>query len=106
MNRIEGVFPLNGDLNKYPLDSYDTTVWLLMTTPARRVQPQPPKVPTGIPEIPHQADELAVSSTALLRNTPVALSVSLSASIPGIQFKGDVSRGDIQEPTGIALHLA
>src|SRR5580658_6047118 len=106
MNRIEAVFPLNGDLNKYPLDSYDTTVRLLMTTPARRVQPQPPKVPTGIPEIPHQADELAVSSTALLRNTPVALSVSLSASIPGIQFKGDVSRGDIQEPTGIALHLA
>jgi Domain of unknown function (DUF4436) len=35
MNRIEAVFPLNGDMNKYPLDRYDTTVRLLMTTPAR-----------------------------------------------------------------------
>jgi len=106
MNRIEAVFPLNGDLNKYPYDRYQTTVWLLMTTPALNVQPQPPKAPTGIPESLHQAGELAVSSSALLRNTPVALSVSISASIPGIKFKGDVSRGSIQEPTGIGLHLA
>jgi hypothetical protein len=42
----------------------------------------------------------------LLSNTPVALSVSISASIPGVQFKGNVSRGNIQEPTGIALYLA
>jgi hypothetical protein len=105
MNRIEAVFPLNGDLNKYPLDRYETTVWLLMTTPARNVQPQPAKVPASIPEFTHHPDELVVSSSALLRNAPVALSVSLSASIPGIKFKGDVSRGNIREPTGIALHL-
>jgi hypothetical protein len=106
MNRIEAVFPLNGDLNKYPFDRYDTTVWLLMTTPARDVQLQSPKLPESIPALTHQADELAVSSTALMRNAPVALSVSISASIPGIKFKGDVSRRNTQEPTGIALHLA
>ena len=106
MNRIEAVFPLGGEVNKYPFDRYDTTVWLLMTTPARDVQLQSPKLPANIPEITQQADELAVSSSALLRNAPVALSVSLSASIPGIQFKGNVARGKIQEPTGIALHLA
>jgi Domain of unknown function (DUF4436) len=106
MNRIEAVFPLNGDLNKYPLDSYETTLRLLMTTPAKNVQPQASKIPAGIPEFPRQADELEVSPSALLRNTPVALSVSLSASIPGIRFKGNVSRGNIQEPTGIALRLA
>jgi hypothetical protein len=106
MNRIEVVFPLNGDVNKYPFDSYETTVRLLMTTPARNVQPQVSKVPESIPELTHQADEFVVSSSALLRNTPVALSVSISASIPGLQFKGNVSRGNIQEPTGIALHLA
>ncbi|MGC1650583.1 MAG: DUF4436 family protein, partial [Candidatus Sulfotelmatobacter sp.] len=38
MNRIEAVFPLNGELNKYPFDRYGTTLWLLMTTPARKVQ--------------------------------------------------------------------
>jgi hypothetical protein len=106
MNRIEAVFPLNGDLNKYPFDRYDTTIWLLVTTPARDVQLQSPKLPASIPEFTHKADELAVSSTALLQNAPVALSVAMSASIPGINFKGKVSRGNIQEPTGIALHLA
>jgi Domain of unknown function (DUF4436) len=105
MNRIEAVFPLNGELNRYPFDGYETTVWLLMTTPARNVQPQAPKVAASIPEFTHQAGQLVVSPSALLGNAPVALSVSISASIPGIKFKGNVSRGNIQDPTGIALHL-
>jgi hypothetical protein len=106
MNRIEVVFPLNGDLNKYPLDRYDTTVRLLMTTPARNVQAEAPKIPTSITQHTHPTDELAVSPTALLQNAPVALSVSLSASVPGIRFEGNVSRGSSQEPTGIELHLS
>jgi uncharacterized protein DUF4436 len=36
----------------------------------------------------------------------LALSASIAASIPGIQFKGNISRGNAQEPMGIALHLA
>src|SRR6202453_2728159 len=45
MNRIEAVFPLNGQLNKYPLDHYSTTLWLLMTTPAHKPQPKHPLIP-------------------------------------------------------------
>ena len=105
MNRIEAVFPLNGDLNKYPLDRYDTTVRLLMTTPARNAQATVPKIPASS-ELAHPTDELTVSSTALLQNAPVALSISLSASVPGIRFEGNVSRGSSQEPTGIELHLS
>jgi len=105
MNRIEVVFPLNGDLNKYPLDSYDTTVRLLMTTPARNERPESPSVPANITQHTHPTDELAVSPTALLQNAPVALSISLTASVPGIRFTGNVSRGSSQEPTGIELHL-
>jgi hypothetical protein len=105
MNRIEVVFPLNGDLNKYPLDRYDTTVRLLMTTPARNVRLQTPSTPASITQHTHPMDELAVSPTALLQNAPVALSISLSASVPGIRFEGNVSRGSSQEPTGIVLHL-
>jgi hypothetical protein len=105
MNRIEAVFPLNGDLNKYPLDRYDTTVRLLMTTPARNVQPEAPKIPASITQHTHPTDELAVSPSALLQNAPVALSISLSASVPGIRFEGNVSRGSRQAPTGIELHL-
>ena len=104
MNRIEAVFPLNGDLNKYPFDSYETTVWLLMTTPARNTQPTGSKA-SGTPETTHPIDELAVSSSALQSNAPVALSVSISASIPGIRFQGNVLRGNSQEPTGISLDL-
>ena len=105
MNRIEVVFPLNGDLNKYPLDRYDTTVRLLITTPARNVRPETPNIPANITQHTHPTDELAVSPTALLQNAPVALSISLTASVPGIRFKGNVSRGSSQEPTGIELHL-
>jgi hypothetical protein len=105
MNRIEVVFPLNGDLNKYPLDRYDTTLRLLMTTPARNVRPESPSIPANITQHTHPTDELAVSPTALLQNAPVALSISLTASVPGIRFRGNVSRGSSQEPTGIELHL-
>jgi hypothetical protein len=106
MNRIEVVFPLNGDLNKYPLDRYDTTVRLLMTTPARNGPREVPKIPASITQHTHPTDELAVSPSALLQNAPVALSISLSASVPGVRFEGNVSRGSSQEPTGIALHLS
>ena len=105
MNRIEAVFPINGDLNKYPLDRYDTTVRLLMTTPARNAPAEVPKIPASITQHTHPTDELAVSPTALLQNEPVAVSISLSASVPGIRFEGNVSRGSRQEPTGIVLHL-
>ena len=105
MNRIEAVFPINGDLNKYPLDRYDTTVRLLMITPARNAPAEVPKIPASITQHTHPTDELAVSPTALLQNEPVAVSISLSASVPGIRFEGNVSRGSSQEPTGIVLHL-
>jgi hypothetical protein len=105
MSRIEVVFPLNGDLNKYPLDRYDTTVRLLMTMPARNAPREVPQIPASIIQHTHPTDELAVSPSALLQNTPVALSISLSASVPGIRFQGHVTRGSSQEPTGIELHL-
>jgi Domain of unknown function (DUF4436) len=106
MNRIEAVFPISGELNKYPLDRYDTTVRLLMTTPAQNAPREVPKIPASITQHTHPTDELAVSPTALLQNVPVALSISLSASVPGIRFEGNVSRGRSQEPTGIELHLS
>jgi hypothetical protein len=105
MNRIEAVFPLDGDSNRYPFDRYVTTVRLLMTTPARSVQRQAPKEPGSTPSITDQIDVLAVSTSALQSSTPVALSVSMAASITGIRFKGNVARGNAQEPTGIALNI-
>src|SRR5580658_7514179 len=58
MNRIEAVFPLNGQLNRYPLDRYGTTLWLLMTTPTRKPQPQISQLPQSA-QIAKNGEEVA-----------------------------------------------
>jgi Domain of unknown function (DUF4436) len=117
MNRIEAVFPLNGELNKYPLDHYSTTLWLLMTTPAHKPQPKHPLIPqdSTLPqtaEVPEatqaeatQGDHLAVGATELQQSTAVPLTIALSASTPGIKFSGNVSRQSSLKVTGIELQI-
>ncbi len=103
MNRIEAVFPLNGELNRYPLDHYRTTLWLLMTTPARKKQPQTSKVPASTGEELSQDNHLAVGAAALQQSTTVPLTIAFSASTPGIKFEGNVSRENSLKVTGIDL---
>jgi Domain of unknown function (DUF4436) len=117
MNRIEAVFPLNGELNRYPLDHYRTTLWLLMTTPSPKIQPQSPNSPkdsalsqsAGAPENTQAeasgGDHLAVGATALQQSTVVPLTIALSASTPGIKFNGNVSRESSLKVTGIELQI-
>jgi hypothetical protein len=117
MNRIEAVFPLNGEVNRYPLDHYSTTLWLLMTTPSRKVQPHAPKTPndsalpqnTQVPETTQpeasQGNHLAVGTTELQQNRIVPLTIALSASTPGIKFNGNVARESSLKVTGIELQL-
>lgn len=111
---IEVSFALDGNVNAYPFDRHKASLWLLVTTPGR-VESSPAPVArntkrkrkstknegTKIP----RAGELVVSPAILLRNEPVHVAVNLSASIPGIQFKGDVARDQGQELTGIVLTL-
>jgi Domain of unknown function (DUF4436) len=111
MSRIEAVFPLNGELNRYPLDHYDTTLWLLMTTPARRAKPQTPAISQS-PQVPESSEEqaspsdhLAVGAAALKQSTTVPLTIALSASTPGIKFNGNVSRESSLKVTGIELKI-
>src|SRR5271156_3354556 len=111
MNRIEAVFPLNGELNRYPLDHYSTTLWLLMTTPAHEARskplqlPQSTEVPQSIEEVAPNADHLAVGATTLQQSTTVPLTIALSASTPGIKFNGNVSRENSLKVTGIELQI-
>jgi hypothetical protein len=105
MNRIEAVFPLNGELNKYPLDRYSTTLWLLMSTPARKLPPEPLKIPEGAGEHSPEGDHLAVGATALQKGVTVPLTIRLSASTPGIKFSGNVSRESSLKVTGIELQI-
>ncbi|MDT8069556.1 MAG: DUF4436 family protein [Terriglobia bacterium] len=41
MNITEAVFPLLGEINRYPLDRYTGNVWLLATIPGRQGPPAP-----------------------------------------------------------------
>jgi hypothetical protein len=104
MNRIEAVFPLNGELNKYPFDHYGTTLWFLITTPARKAQSQTAKIPEGVEQAP-PGGQLVVGTTALQQSTTVPLTISLSASTPGIKFDGSVSRESTRKVTGIELKI-
>jgi hypothetical protein len=115
MNRIEAVFPLNGQLNRYPLDHYETTLWLLMTTPAQKTKtqtstipqsaPQSAQAPQRVEDVAPQGDHLAVGTAALQQNSTVPLTIALSASTPGIKFGGSVSRESSLKVTGIQLQI-
>jgi hypothetical protein len=110
INRIEAVFPLNGELNKYPLDHYTTALWFLVTTPARKAQPKiaqqgAGQIPAGAEAQALQGDQLAVGTTELQRSTAVPLTITLSASTPGIKFTGSVSREASRKVTGVELRL-
>lgn len=101
MNRIEVAFPLNGDLNKYPFDRYETTMWLLAASNKAQV----PKAPGNQPQDAPHAEKPAIGAVTLQRNAPLALSLALSASIPGIKFWGSVTRNESTQVTGIGLNV-
>jgi hypothetical protein len=105
MNPIEAVFPLNGELNQYPFDRYGTTLWLLMTTPARKIEQQTSNLPESTEKKTPQGEHFAVGATTLQQSTTVPLTISLSASTPGIKFAGNVTRESSQKVTGIELKL-
>jgi Domain of unknown function (DUF4436) len=102
MNRIEAVFPLNGDLNRYPFDHYETTLWILMTTPARNKQPLTSNIPESAED---QALQRAVGANTLQQSTAIPLTITLAASTPGLKFDGNVSREGSLKVTGIGLKI-
>ncbi|MFZ0886458.1 MAG: DUF4436 family protein [Candidatus Acidiferrales bacterium] len=103
VNPIEAVFPLNGDWNKYPFDQYDTTMWLLMTVPAAVNKANVPKVPDDQTQESAETDQLAIGAATLEHNTPIPLSVSVSAAIRGIKFRGSVTRNQNSQVIGVNL---
>jgi hypothetical protein len=105
MNRIEAVFPLNGELNRYPFDRYDATIRLLMTTPARKTQPQTSIVPENTEPGAIEGDHLAIGATALQQSITIPLTITVSASTPGIKFEGNISRESSLKVAGIELKI-
>jgi hypothetical protein len=102
MNRIEAVFPLNGEINRYPFDRYEATLWMLATTPVRKKQPRASDVPESTEG---QAIQDIVGATALQQSAAVPLTIVLSASTPGLKFEGNISRQSSLKVTGIGLKI-
>jgi hypothetical protein len=103
--RIEAIFPLDGNLNSYPFDHYESTIWILITTPTAGSKAQAPKAPESQPDEAHLAEQLVVGAVTLQRSAPLPMSFAVSADIPGIKFAGRVTRNESNELTGIRLKV-
>jgi hypothetical protein len=105
LSRIEAVFPLNGNLNRYPFDRYETQMWMLITIPPATHKLQFPQAPENQSPGTPDSEQLAVGAATLQQNTPIPLSLAVSAKIPGIKFTGSVMRDKSTQVTGIDLNL-
>jgi len=105
MNRIEAVFPLNGELNKYPLDRYESNLWVLVTTPTGKGASKTSQIHSTASEPATHSDELAIGASVLQKNSPVPISLSLTAAVPGVKFSGQATRSEESQLIRIALGL-
>jgi hypothetical protein len=101
MNPLEADFFIDGDTNRYPFDRYQTTLWLLVTTPSRH--DRSPAAVTPARSVPPISD-LAVGAAASEQND-VPISIDLRASIPGVKFSGKISRAEGCDVTGVDLYM-
>jgi Domain of unknown function (DUF4436) len=102
---ITAVFPLDGNLNNYPFDQYESAIRLLITTPRTANKTQASAAHEDQPEAVHLAEELVVGTVALERSEQLPLSFVVTADIPGIKFAGRVTRNEGTQLTGIGLKL-
>jgi hypothetical protein len=115
MTRIEATVPVEGDLNRYPFDHYESNIWLYADTPPPPQAPQASQVPQAkapqakAPLANHDLDvadeELALDKDSLQKNVPVPLSISLSASTTGVKYTGEVVRNKDSTVTRIHLNM-
>jgi hypothetical protein len=109
MNPLEATFSLQGDINRYPLDRYTTTLSFFMTTPVvTKVPVRPPPVRSKDQKkkkSKSQPAELAVGEITLLRNVQVPVAISMSASLPGMKFDGWMSQNSEVRFKTIELRL-
>lgn len=111
MAPIEATFSLEGDTkegdtNRFPFDRYETNIWLFMDTPRQTRQHQATEVPRIIPDDAMESVDVAtVVENELRGNESVPLSISLSASTPGMKYSGEVIRSKEIGASRVHLYL-
>jgi hypothetical protein len=104
MNPVEVVFPLNGNLNRYPFDRYRTTLSLLMVRPEANGE-APTSEDSRKVENGRGGRETPFGAVAVEKTLPVPLSVSLLAAIPGMKFSGRIDRTESVQLKAIDLNV-
>jgi hypothetical protein len=90
INPIEAYFSLNGNENKYPIDSYDSQIRMLVTRMDRVAHAARPVTPPqeGESAAPPAESEGGLVLTAAEEGERVPIAFSIEASIPGLKFEG------------------
>jgi hypothetical protein len=131
VSSIEVKLPMDGDLNRYPFDRYETNLWLLIDTPEtsnrrkasvtqseKRPGPATPPaaatssasessppsaITSGSATLP--VGSIPPAEIATLTNRRVPISISVSASTPGLKYTGEVIRSEESPATRVLLKL-
>jgi hypothetical protein len=121
ISSIEVTLPMEGALNRYPFDRYETNLWLHMDTPEKskpsRVRALPPKTPSApakppesastpapaIPPVSSDHEKTPPAEIVTLDNRPVPISISVLASTSGLKYTGEVIRS--KDVAGTRVHL-
>jgi hypothetical protein len=115
------VFPLVGEPNLYPFDTYEAILAFVATKPGQEAKP-PPAPPSASENATSLLERLKkagdretgetppgqvklVGESELASRTRVPVSFDLSASIPGFKFDGEVVGTGEAQVTGIQLKL-
>ena len=105
INPIFAVFSIDGNVNRYPLDRHRADIWIIMTSPTQApLSPPPSSGGAGNPIIPAEMPgQLELAIPELQRSEQIPLSLDLSASIPGLDFKGTINETQAREIDHIEL---
>jgi hypothetical protein len=90
INPVEASFSLDGNENKYPIDSYNSEIRMLVTRTDRAAHPRPTVTPSqgGQAVTPAPESDGGLVLTAAEEGERVPVAFSLAASIPGLKFGG------------------
>ncbi len=89
INPFEAVFPLEGNVNKYPSDSYDTSIWMMVTKRARYTKPpQTQAEKKNKKQNPLEETASGVLVAAPQESVTLPIVSSINASVPGLKFEG------------------
>jgi hypothetical protein len=89
INPFEAVFPLDGNVNKYPFDRYGTSIWMMVTKRVRSTKSsRTQKDDVDYKHSPLEESDSGVLVAAPQESETLSIVSSINASVPGLKFEG------------------